>query len=165
MNEVGAELGTSLIAALKRARIEFVISVPDIVTSQHLLWPITDDPDFRLLRVCKEDEGFGIAAGLAVCAVRSVLLIQHTGLLDSINALRAVGVALEQPLCLLVGLQGRQAGAPPRTAADYGVRIVEPILDAMGIPYHLVETDNDATLVPSLVDRAYAESCPTVILL
>ena len=165
MNEVAAELGTSLIAALKRARIEFVISVPDIVTSQHLLWPIAADPDIRLLRICKEDEGFGICAGLAACDIRSVLLIQHTGLLDSINALRAVGIELETPLCLLVGLQGRQAGAPPRVSAEYGVRIVEPILDAMGVPYRLVETETDVACIPSLFDEAYDKSCPTVVLL
>lgn len=165
MNEVAAELGTSLIAALKRARVGIVISVPDIVTSQYVLWPIAGDPDIRLLRVCKEDEGFGISAGLAACDVRSVLLIQHTGLLDSINALRAVGVALEQPLCLLVGLQGRPAGIAPRASSDYGVRIVEPILEAMGIPYRLVERETDAECIPSLIDEAYANSHPTVVLL
>lgn len=165
MNEVGAELGMSLIAALKRGGVAFVIALPDIVTSRHLLWPIAGDPELRLLRICKEDEGFGISAGLAACDVRSVLLIQHTGLLDSINALRAVGVALEQPLCFLVGLQGRPAGVAPRTSAEYGVRIVEPILEAMGIPYRLVERETDAECIPSLIDEAYANSHPMVVLL
>ena len=46
----------------------------------------------RLIRVCKEDEGVGICAGLAHTGKRALLLIQHTGLLDSINALRGVAV-------------------------------------------------------------------------
>ena len=46
--------------ALKQARIQFIVSVPDIVTSNGLLWPISKDPEFKLVRVCKEDEGVSI---------------------------------------------------------------------------------------------------------
>ena len=84
--------GAKIIAAVKQAGIEFVLSVPDITTSEGLLRPITHDRDLRLVRVCKEDECIGIAAGLAYCGKRALVLIQHTGLLDSINALRGVAV-------------------------------------------------------------------------
>ena len=117
LNEVGPELGSTIIVALKRAGVGFILSVPDIVTSEHLLWPIAEDADFRLIRVCKEDEAFGIAAGLSFCNRRAVLLIQQTGLLDSLNALRAVGVELEMPICALVGLQGREAKVEPAASA------------------------------------------------
>ncbi len=164
LHEVGPELGTAVIAAMKRAGVGFVLSVPDIVTSQHLLWPIAEDPDFRLIRVCKEDEAFGIAAGLSFCDQRAVLLIQQTGLLDSLNALRAVGVELEMPICALVGLQGREAKVMPEASTAYGVRIVAPILEAMGVEHSLVETTEKAATITGTIDEAYRRSRPAVVL-
>ena len=83
--------GSSIIAAIKASGVEFILSVPDIVTSGGLLRPIARDPDFKLIRVCKEDECIGIASGLSYCDKRALTLIQHTGFLDSINAIRGVG--------------------------------------------------------------------------
>ena len=161
----GAARGPEIVAALKRARIEFVVALPDIVTSDALLWPVSRDPVFRLVRVCKEDEGIGICAGLAFAGRRAVLLIQQTGLLDSINALRAVGVEYAQPIVLLVGLQGKEPGVAPARSAKLAVRIVEPILDAMGAAHVLVEARDDEALVAPAIERAYAESRPICVLI
>ena len=49
--------GPRILSALKASGIEVVVSVPDIVTSEGLLRPISTDPDLRHVRVCKEDEG------------------------------------------------------------------------------------------------------------
>src|SRR5579864_5371644 len=135
--------GASIIAAIKASRVEFVVSVPDITTSEGLLRPLARGSTPRLIRVCKEDEGIGICAGLAYTGRRALLLIQQTGLLDSINAVRGVAVEYALPICMMVGLLEKEPGVPPRQSRRYGVRIVEPILDAMSIPYHEIETDAD----------------------
>src|SRR6266853_2308926 len=127
--------GSSIIAEIKASRIEFVLSVPDITTSEGLLHPLSQGSAPRLIRVCKEDEGVGLCAGLSYTGRRSLLLIQQTGLLDSINAVRGVAVEYALPLCMMVGLLQKEPGIPPRQSRRYGVRIVEPILDAMGIAY------------------------------
>jgi sulfopyruvate decarboxylase subunit alpha len=160
-----APSGASIIAALKEAKIGIVLSVPDIVTSAGLLFPIAADTSFRLIRVCKEDEAVGISAGLAYSAQRSVLLIQYTGLLDSINAVRAVPVGYKMPMVFMVGLLEKEAGVPPRQSALYGIRIVEPILAAMGIEHHLIETQADVVRIRPAIETAYALSRPTVLLI
>ena len=86
--------GSSILAAIKASGVEFILSVPDIVTSGGLLRPIARDPALKLIRVCKEDECIGIACGLAYCDRRALTLIQHTGFLDSINAIRGIAVIL-----------------------------------------------------------------------
>ncbi|MEO5737996.1 MAG: hypothetical protein ABIQ82_11110, partial [Variovorax sp.] len=78
--------GADIIAAVKRSGIATVVALPDIVTSEHVLWPISRDPALRLVRVCKEDEGVSICAGLALTGTHALLLMQHTGLFDSLNA-------------------------------------------------------------------------------
>ncbi|MBI1245498.1 MAG: decarboxylase [Alphaproteobacteria bacterium] len=157
--------GARIIAALKSAGVGFVVAVPDIVTSDGLLWPISRDPDFRLVRMCKEDEGVAICTGLAFSGRRSVMLIQQTGFLDSINAIRAVGVEYEQPVVMLVGLQGKEPGVAPSKSKKVSVNIVEPILDTMGIARHLVETDADVEAVAPAIENAYAASRPVCVLI
>jgi sulfopyruvate decarboxylase subunit alpha len=156
--------GGAIIAAIKASGIEYVLSVPDIVTSGGLLAPIARDQDLRLIRVCKEDECIGIATGLAYSGKRALTLIQHTGFLDSINAIRGVAVEFEQPICMMVGLLQHDPEKTPRTSPRYGVRIVEPILDDMGIAHHLLGVDADVAQIKPAIDKAYAESRPVAFL-
>jgi sulfopyruvate decarboxylase subunit alpha len=157
--------GSAIIAEIKSSRIEFVISVPDITTSEGLLRPLAQDPTLRLIRICKEDEGVGICAGLAYAGRRGLLLIQQTGLLDSMNAVRGVAAEHELPICMMVGLLSKEPGVPPRQSKRYGIRIVEPILDAMGIAYHEIEHEEDTAKIRPAIDDAYACSRPVVLLI
>ncbi|HXE28948.1 MAG TPA: hypothetical protein VN656_10565, partial [Stellaceae bacterium] len=54
--------GAAILDQIAASGIEFIVSVPDITTSAGLLWPIVEDKRFRLIRVCKEDEGVSICA-------------------------------------------------------------------------------------------------------
>ena len=157
--------GSSIIREILASNIEFVVSVPDITTSEGLLRPLAQVQRPRLIRICKEDEGVGICAGLAHCNKRALLLIQQTGMLDSINAIRGVAVEYALPICMMVGLLEKEPDVRPRQSKRYGVRIVEPILDAMSIPYHEIETDADAGLIKPAIDDAYAGSHPVVMLI
>ena len=157
--------GGSIIAAIKASRIEFVISVPDIMTSEGLLRPLAQDKALRLIRVCKEDEGIGICAGLAYSGRRALLLIQQTGMFDSINAIRGVAVEYSLPICMMVGLLEKEPGVLPRQSKRYGVRIVEPILDAMGIPFHEIEDEADVAKIAPAIEEAYGRSHPVVLLI
>jgi sulfopyruvate decarboxylase TPP-binding subunit len=156
--------GGSIIREIKASRIEFVVSVPDITTSEGLLRQLAREAKPRLIRVCKEDEGIGICAGLSYCDKRALLLIQQTGMLDSINAIRGVAVEYALPICMMVGLLQKEPGVPPRQSKRYGVRIVEPILEAMGVDYHEIEAEADVTKIRPAIDAAYARSRPVVLL-
>ncbi len=157
--------GGSVLAAIKAAGIQYVLSVPDIVTSRGLLFPIAQDPALRLIRVCKEDECLGIAAGLSYGNKRSLILIQYTGMLYAMNAIRAVGVELRQPICMMIGLLGREPEKAPRESKSYGVRIVEPLLEVMGIAHHLVEAEADVGKIGPAITQCYEKSHPVAILI
>lgn len=157
--------GRAIIGALKQARIEFVVALPDATTSEHLLWPLAKDKDFKLVRVCKEDEGVSICSGLTGCGRRAVLMMQYTGLLDSINAIRAIAVELAQPICMLVGLLSKEPGVPVVRSKLYSVRIVEPILGALGVDHFCMEGADDVAMLPPAIDRAYARSLPLAALI
>lgn len=157
--------GESIIREIKASGVEFVVSVPDITTSDGLLRPLAKGAGPRLIRICKEDEGVAICAGLSYTGKRGLLLIQQTGLLDSINAIRGVAVEYNLPICMMVGLLEKEVGVPPRQSKRYGVRIVEPILDAMGIAYHNIEEEGDVAKIRPAIDKAFADSKPIVLLI
>lgn len=156
--------GADIIAAIKESGIATVVALPDIVTSDGLLWPIARDPAMRLIRVCKEDEGVSICAGLAFAGARSLLLMQHTGLLDSINAIRAIAVEYELGLCMIVGLQGMEPDREPPQSGKYGVRIVEPLLDVMNIDHARLTVRGDEARIPLAFGRARNAKRPFVFL-
>ena len=157
--------GDAIIAAFDTAGVRFVAAVPDIVTSEGLLWPLSRDRRFRLIRLCKEDEGISICTGLAFTGHRAVLLMQQTGLLDSLNSIRAIAVEYSQPICMIVGLQGKEPDRLPSASTRYGVRIIEPILDAMGIDHLNIEGPGDEAALAPAIDRAYTLQRPVAALI
>lgn len=154
-----------LIKAIKRAGIRFIVALPDRTTSEHLLKPMMQDPELRVVQICKEDEGVSICSGLYAAGQRALLLMQYTGLLDSVNALRGVAVEGQNPVCMMVGLLNKEPGVPPSQSKRYGVRIVEPVLDAMEIEHHWIEAPADADHIVPAIDRAYARLLPVVMLI
>ena len=155
--------GRRIIEAIRASGVSFIPCLPDIHTSEGLLRPLTSEPGFKLIRVCKEDEGVGICAGLSYCDRRALLLMQYSGMLDSINALRIVGIEYGLPICMMVGLLNKEPGVPPDKSKRYSIRITGPILDAMGVTHHLIETDADVAKIRPAIENAYAMSRPVVL--
>jgi sulfopyruvate decarboxylase TPP-binding subunit len=149
----------------KRAGVRFVVALPDRVTSHYLLKGLLSDPDFHVVQVCKEDEGVSICSGLYTAGHKSVLMMQYTGFLDSINAIRGVGVEGRFPVCMIVGLLGKEPDVAPTKSKKYGVKIIEPILDVMGIEHHLIERNADAEQIGPVIDKTFSNSFPSAILI
>jgi sulfopyruvate decarboxylase subunit alpha len=154
-----------IIREIKRAGIRFIVALPDRVTSHYLLKSILRDPDFKVVQVCKEDEGISICSGLFSAGHRSLMMMQYTGLLDSVNSLRGVAIEGENPVCMLVGLLGKEPGVAPTQSKKYGVKIIEPILDAMGIAHHWVEESGHTQKIVPAIDKAYADTRPMAVLI
>jgi sulfopyruvate decarboxylase TPP-binding subunit len=149
----------------RHAGIRFVVALPDRVTSHYLLKGLLADPEFKVVQVCKEDEGVSICSGLYAAGHKSVLMMQYTGLLDSINAVRGVAVEGHFPVCMVVGLLGKETDVPPMQSKKYGVKIIEPILDTMGIEHDLIENDVDVKKIAPAIEKAFAASSPMAILI
>jgi sulfopyruvate decarboxylase subunit alpha len=154
-----------IIREVKRAGIRFIIALPDRVTSQYLLKPMLRASDFKVVQVCKEDEGISICSGLFAAGHRSLLMMQYTGLLDSVNSLRGVAVEGRNPVCMLVGLLGKEPSVAPTDSKKYGVKIVQPILDTMGIEHHWVEEPGDTAKILPAIEKAYANARPMALLI
>jgi sulfopyruvate decarboxylase subunit alpha len=165
MNDKTQLGGASILNALKVAGIEYVISVPDLTTSEGVLRPLAKDTQLKLVRVCREEEAIGICAGLLAGGKRAAILIQYTGFLASMNAIRAIAMEYRQPICMLVGLLFADAPEDPRQSANYGVNRMIPLIEALDMPYRLARNDDEAAAIAPALTRAFERSEPLTVLI
>jgi sulfopyruvate decarboxylase TPP-binding subunit len=150
---------------LKRNGVEVIAWVPDSET--HFMHEaMLNDPSLRVLKVCAEGEAVGICVGMHMGGKRGVVLIENQGAFDSGNVLKWA-IDLQFPLVLLIGYLGyRNLVSTPEGKMRKGQRqVTEPFLQALGIPYELVESDQDVRKISAAFSRAQRESKPVALLI
>ena len=74
---------------IKDAGIDFIVSVPCVNLSK-LLNMIDEDDEIIHIPVTREEEGIGICAGAYLGGKKTAILMQNSGLGNSINALKSL---------------------------------------------------------------------------
>ncbi len=122
------EAAANFVAALKRARIDFVATLPDLKLVE-VIKVIDKDTGIKHVPLCREEEGVGICAGAYLTGRKPALMMQNAGLLNSCNGLTTTCLQFQIPLLLLIYYAG-----------DFGDRgfatvgsVTEPVLEALGI--------------------------------
>jgi sulfopyruvate decarboxylase subunit alpha len=117
-----------------------------------------------LVRVCREGEAIGVAAGLLLGGKTPVVVIQCTGLFEAGDALRNVVHDLKVPLFLGVGVRSYYAHRRG-TSADSCPVFTEPILQAWKIPYVVLEERHTAADLASAYRQARTEGRAGAVLI
>ena len=92
---------------LKDAEIDFVVSVPCVNLSK-LLDMIDEDDEIIHIPVTREEEGIGICAGAYLGGKKPAILMQNSGLGNSINALKSLMELYEFPLLMIMSHRGTE---------------------------------------------------------
>ena len=92
---------------LKDAGIDFIVSVPCVNLSK-LLEMIDEDEEITHIPVTREEEGIGICAGAFLGGKRTAILMQNSGLGNSINALKSLTELYEFPLLMIMSHRGTE---------------------------------------------------------
>lgn len=90
---------------LKDAGINFIVSVPCVNLSK-LLNMIDEDDEIIHIPVTREEEGIGICAGAYLGGKKTAILMQNSGLGNSINALKSLMELYEMPLLMIMSHRG-----------------------------------------------------------
>jgi len=151
---------SSVIEQFKKNGITHVVWLPDSETNWMYI-AMQEEPSFDLIPVTREGEALAIAAGLYAGGKKPVCLIQNTGMFESGDSIRGIALDVNLPVVMMIGYRGwTRHGVTPDSAA----RFTEPILDAWGIKYYLVESDADADRISTAFDEAEATNRPVAIL-
>jgi sulfopyruvate decarboxylase alpha subunit len=141
-----------------------VVYVPDNPLSHVLRQFEKGFPDVRLILATREEEAFGIAAGLYLGGRKPTVMLQSSGLGNSLNAITTLLVPYRIPVLIVVSMRGDEGEWNP--AQEPMGRAVRTILDAIGIPHLTVDAaDAAATVVRSMADTAFATRLPAACLL
>jgi sulfopyruvate decarboxylase TPP-binding subunit len=146
-------LAAAILAELKRCGIRWLTWLPDSETGI-MYRLVTADPAMHLIQVCRENEAVGVCYGLLKGGACAAVMIQNTGMLNAMDAIRGMPLRMKQPMLLLVGYRGYRGMVEKAAVVDNAATVTEPILKALGIPYYLVHTEADATKI----GEAWAES-------
>jgi sulfopyruvate decarboxylase subunit alpha len=148
-------------AGLHAAGSRHVVYVPDNPLS-HVIRILRDAyPDVRTIIATREEEAFGIAAGMYLGGARPTVMLQSSGLGNSLNALTSLLIPYQIPLLAIVSMRG-DAGEWNAAQVPMG-RAVAPICDAIGLPVIAAETAETMAATVHLVGKtAFGTRMPGV---
>jgi sulfopyruvate decarboxylase TPP-binding subunit len=152
--------GSEIAAALEALGFTHVVWLPDSTIGT---WEaaLASSTRLRLVRVCREGEAWPLAAGLQLGGAKPIVVMQCTGLYESGDALRNVLFDLRLPLVAIVGV--RSWLLPNST--DSAKQFIEPILDAWGVDYRLIESPADKPQLTEHLRHSLDNQLPGIVLL
>jgi sulfopyruvate decarboxylase TPP-binding subunit len=156
-----------MLAQLQDAGVTHAVTVPDWV--QFALHDVLAKPSSGIRNVfaASEDQALTTATGLHVGGARPVVLVQNQGLYKCINTLRATCLDAGVPLVFLVGQFGREAdnfGNPTTASRRSMVRLLEPVVDALGIRRWTVDDEADVPRIAEAFSHAKSAETAAVVI-
>ncbi|MCK9151491.1 sulfopyruvate decarboxylase subunit alpha [Methanobacterium alcaliphilum] len=149
--------------ALKIIGIDFIVSVP-CVNLDKLLKMIDCDSEIKHIPVTREEEGFGIAAGAYMSGKKPAILMQNSGLGNSVNVLASLYNLYKFPILMIISHRGTE-GEFMSAQVPMG-KSTPHVLDALEIAYLNPKTPEDALkIIPQGWILAEAAELPLGILL
>lgn len=166
-NPPGGPSASALLQALRQAGVTHAVTVPDFV--QFALHERLAAPDAGIAHVyaASEDQALTTATGLHVGGAVPVVLVQNQGLYKGLNTLRATGLDAGVPLVILAGQFGREAdniGRPMTESRRSMVRLMQPLLDAIGVRHWALDDDADIGCVAEAFAHARTAETAAVVL-
>jgi sulfopyruvate decarboxylase subunit alpha len=158
------EWASGVCAGLHDAGSRHVVYVPDNPLSHVLRCLGRAFPDVRTTVATREEEAFGIAAGLYLGGARPTVMLQSSGLGNSLNALTSLLLPYKIPALIVISMRG-DAGEWNEAQVPMG-RAVRSICDAIGLPHATAETlQSAADTVRSVAQTAFGTRLPGACLL
>jgi len=167
-NPPGGASASALLQALRQAGVTHVVTVPDFVQVSLHDRLIQADSGIAHVYACSEDQALTTATGLYVGGAKPVVLVQNQGFYKCLNTLRATCIDAGVPIVFLVGQFGRELeniGRPTRESRRSMVRLMEPLLETLGLRYWNVGDDSDVTGVADAFEHACANHQGAVLLI
>ena len=138
-------------AGVHASGIRDVVYVPDNPLANVLRIFAKEFTGVRLVLATREEEAFGIAAGLYLGGRLPAVMLQSSGLGNSLNAITSLLIPYQIPLLMVVSMRG-DAGEWNEAQVPMG-RAVRAICDAIAMPHLTVETPESARDIVHAVAR------------
>jgi len=161
--QVSAEAGQALYEALRKNEVNFVVTFPCNWTSC-LLDLVADDQSIIHIPVTREEEGIGVAAGAFLGGKKPAIIMQSSGIGNSLNALASLNLTYKIPLLILISHRGDER---EKIIAQRGMgQALKKLFEGVGIRYfdltNVAETDK---VIAEAIGSSYTEGKPVAAIL
>jgi sulfopyruvate decarboxylase subunit alpha len=112
----------------------------------------------------REEEGVGICAGAYLGGARPALLMQNSGLGNSINALLSLTRYYRLGLLLVIGFRGRTGEEEVEAQIPMG-RVTQQLLSIIGSESETIENTRQISLIKKVATQAFERGTVGTILL
>ncbi len=162
MNKETAEWPEDIFTVLRAQDITQICHVPD-AGHDRLIRLCSAQNDMSVITLTTEEEGVGILAGAWLGGRRGALLMQSSGVGNTINAL-ALPAACRMPFLTIVTMRGEWGeGNPWQVPMGQGA---PGALDAMGVSLFRVDRPEEMTdTVNAAAKQAFNNNCSSAVLI
>ena len=154
-------IDNEIAAIILEEDINFVCSVPCAMLTGVL--KLLQNAAVLHIPVTREEEGVGIAAGASLGGKRPALLMQNSGLGNSLNALLSLTKLYRLPLPLVISHRGRK-GEPVSAQVPMGKATLN-LLKAARIDYVKIKKREDLIKMRKMIRKAFNNNRVTAVLL
>lgn len=149
-------------SVLKSYGFNFSSGVPCSILKD-IIYHFSVDPDVTYIPATREDEALGIATGAYLAGRKAVVLMQNSGLGNSINTLASLVILYKIPLLLLISWRGYEGRDAPEhfIAGKSTVKLLENI----GIPVQVIARDNPKLALSASIEEMNKGQIPAAIIL
>jgi len=161
MAYMNSHIDSEIVTIMLEEKIDFICSVPcnmlaGILNRLHTI-PMIHIP------VTREEEGVGIAAGAALGGKKPALLMQNSGLGNSLNALLSLTKLYGLPLSLIISQRG---GKGEKVSAQMPMgKATLNLLKAARIDYVRIKKREDLTKMRKMIRKTFDNQRVTAIVL
>lgn len=160
MASTQAETTARIVEQLASCGIKLVASLPDdwIVD---LINAVDTDDRFRHVPVNREESAVGLCSGAFFGGIPSLALMGASGLMTIVYAVTKINYTYQIPLFIFTTLRGAMGDPRPHHVSN-GLYL-QPLMEAISLPYLIVDRQERIADIPDAFDHAYAMNRPTVV--
>jgi len=146
---------------LKGKGFDFFTGVPCSILKDVINY-LSKDTDIPYIPATREDEALGIATGAYLAGKKPVVLMQNSGLGNSIGALSSLDLLYEIPILLLISWRGYQGKDAPEHLIMG--KSTTKLLEGIGVPAKILPKEDAEKTILNAVKTMEERSLPTAIL-
>ncbi|WP_462272928.1 sulfopyruvate decarboxylase subunit alpha [Methanohalophilus sp.] len=148
--------------AIKESGIDFIVSIP-CANLQKLIPMVDSDPDIIHVAATREEEGIGICAGAYMGGKKPAIMMQNSGMGNSINALASLNRLYNIPLLIIISHRGVE-GEPICAQVPMGEKTPH-LLEVLDIPAYKPHLVQAKKTIEKATEKAFEEGKQAAILL
>jgi sulfopyruvate decarboxylase subunit alpha len=151
-----------LYETIKKSGIDLILTLPCIML-KGLLQLIEEKSEIQHISITREEEGIGIAAGAYLGGRTPAILMQNSGLGNSVNAIESLLQLFKIPVIIIMSYRGVEG---ERILAQIPMGKLTPkLLDLLQIKTFIIDSKEEIKYIKKAVELSKSSEISTGILL